>query len=102
MDFFLFENHVCRYYCLSQHMNNMRHHMTNMRNINTGWHCGLSSAKTSEFNIAFTFNGCQALKWSVSPIFCVTLKNQKTYLNRWNRQNNGSVLLTIFLLVRRN
>ena len=27
--------------------------------------------------------------------FSVTLNGKKTYLNRWNRLNNGSVLLTI-------
>ena len=30
-------------------------------------------------------------------IFCVTLNGEKTHLKRWNRQNNGSVLLTINL-----
>ena len=42
------------------------------------------------------------LKGAVSLVFCVTLDRQKTYLNRWNRQNNGLVLLPITLLVHRN
>ena len=40
-------------------------------------------------------------KGAVSPIFCVTLNSQKLYLNRWNRRNNDSVLLTITLLMHR-
>ena len=42
------------------------------------------------------------LKGAVSPIFCVTLNSQKTYLDWWNGQNNDSVVLAITLLVHRN
>ena len=42
------------------------------------------------------------VKGAVSPIFCVILNSQKAYFNRWNRQNNGSVLLTINLIMHRN
>ena len=38
----------------------------------------------------------------VSPIFSVTLNNQKTYLYpRWRRENNGFFLLKVTLLVDR-
>ena len=42
------------------------------------------------------------LKGALSPIFSVILNSQKTYLYGYKRQNNGSVLLTITLLVHRN
>ena len=41
-------------------------------------------------------------KGAVSRIFSVTMDSQKAYLFRWNRQNNGRVLLTITLLVHTN
>ena len=42
------------------------------------------------------------LKGQCHRFFFVTLNSQKTYLNPWNRQNNGSVLLTIILIMHRD
>ena len=42
------------------------------------------------------------LQGALPPIFSVILNSQKIYLYGCKRQNNGSVLLTITLLVHRN
>ena len=53
----------------------------------------------SFISVDFCWDG---FKRAVSPIFSVTLNGEKTYLYRWEHQNNGSILLKITLLGPRN
>ena len=58
--------------------------------------------------VVFLHNGrliklIKLIKEQRNLFFCVTMNSQKIYLNRWNSQNNGSILLAITsLLVHRN